>query len=45
MKEVRFVNRAKKSLGEFNLATFLLGGRASIEVFLCRDCQKIMIDY
>ncbi len=38
MKEVRFVNRAKKSLGEFNLATPPLGGRASIEVFLCRDC-------
>lgn len=34
-----------ETMGEFNLATPPLGGRASIEVFLCRDCQKIMIDY
>lgn len=43
LKEVRFVNRPKKD-GEFNLATPHFGGRASVEVNLCRDCGKIVID-
>ena len=45
MKEVRFVNRANESKGEFNLAKPPFGGHASVDVWLCRDCRKILIDY
>lgn len=45
MKEVRFINHADKSKGEFALATPTFGGRASVDVCLCRDCKKKMIDY
>ena len=45
MKEVRFINQPKKSKGEFNLATPPFGGRAQVDVFLCRECRKIVIDY
>ena len=45
MKELRFVNRPKRRLGEFNLATPPLGGHASVEVNLCRDCRKLVISY
>ncbi|MBP3891965.1 MAG: hypothetical protein J6D29_07310 [Solobacterium sp.] len=45
MKEVRFMNRPKESKGEFNLATPPLAGRSYVEVYLCRDCRKIVIDY
>ncbi len=45
MKEVRIVNRAKESKGEFNLAKAPMGGRAVVDVWLCRDCRKIVIDY
>lgn len=45
MKELRFVNKPKKRLGEFNLATPPLGGHASIEVNLCRGCRKLVISY
>ncbi len=38
MKEVRFINHADKSKGEFALATPALAGRASVDVCLCRDC-------
>ena len=45
IKEVRFVNKAKKKLGEFNLATPTFGGRASVTALLCRNCRNIMISY
>lgn len=45
MKEVRFVNRAKERKGEFNLAKPPFGGHAAVDVWLCRDCRKIVIDY
>jgi len=45
LKEVRFVNRPDKKKGEFNLATPPFGGRASVGVWLCRDCKKIVIDF
>jgi hypothetical protein len=44
MKEVKFVNKANEKKGEFNLAKPLLGGRAAVYVWLCRDCRKIVID-
>lgn len=43
LKEVRFVNRPKKD-GEFTLAKPPFGGRASVEVNLCRGCGKIVIN-
>ncbi len=45
MKEVRFINRPKKRKGEFNLATPHLGGRSHVDVCLCRECRKIVIEY
>lgn len=45
MKEVRIVNRAKESKGEFTLAKPRVGGRSAVDVWLCRDCRKIVIDY
>lgn len=45
MKEVRFVNRPKKRLGEFNLATPHVGGLSHVDVRLCRECRKIVIEY
>ena len=45
MKEVRFVNNANEKKGEFNLAKPPLGGRAFVEVWLCRSCRKIVIEY
>ena len=45
MKEVRFVNHAKKHLGEFCLAKPSLGGRSHVDVRLCRDCRKIVVEY
>lgn len=44
MKELRFINRADEGKGEFNLAMAPFGGRSSLEVWLCRDCRKIVID-
>ena len=45
LKEVHFVNRPKEKEGEFNLATPRIGRHASVEVWLCRNCKKIVIDY
>lgn len=45
MKEVRLINRADENKGEINLAKPHFGGRSSVEVWLCRDCRKIIIDY
>ena len=45
MKEVRFINKANEKKGEFNLAKPPFGGRASVKVWLCRGCRKIIIDY
>ena len=45
MKEVRFVNKAKENKGEINLATPPFGGRAHVDVCLCRNCRKIIFDY
>lgn len=45
MKESRFINQPNEKKGEFNLATPSFGGRASVEVCLCRKCRKIVINY
>ena len=45
LKEARFVNRTKKDQGEFNLVKPPFGGQAALEVWLCRDCRKIVISY
>ena len=45
MKEVRFINRAKERKGEFNLSNPPFGGHAYVDVWLCRSCRKIVIDY
>ena len=45
MKNVRFVNRADERKGEFNLATPPFSGRASVDVWLCRNCRKLVIDF
>ena len=45
LREVRFLNQPKAGKGEFNLAKPSLGGRAAVQVWLCRDCRKIVIDY
>ncbi len=45
MKEVRFVNKANEKKGEFTLAKPPFGGRASVDVWLCRSCRKIVIDF
>ena len=45
MKESRFVNQPKENKGEFNLAKPPFGGRATVEVWLCRNCKKILIEY
>jgi hypothetical protein len=37
------MNKANEKKGEFNLAKPLFGGRAAIDVWLCRDCRKIVI--
>ena len=44
MKSARFVNRADEKKGEINLATPPFGGRAIVDVWLCRRCRKIVID-
>ena len=45
LKEAKFVNKANEKDGEFNLAKPPFGGRASVEVWLCRKCRKIVIDF
>ena len=45
MKRVRFINRAKKGKGEFNLAKPPFGGHAHVDAWVCKSCRKIVIDY
>ena len=45
MKEVRAVNRPKEKNGEFNLTKPGFGRHAHIDVYLCRDCRKMVIEY
>ena len=45
MKKVRAVNRPKNNLGEFNLAIPRMGGRCHVDLWLCRDCRKMIIEY
>ena len=45
LKEVHMINQPNESKGEFNLARPAFARRTSVEVWLCRDCRKIIIDY
>ena len=45
LKKVRFVNQPKKDEGEFMIAKPPFGGRASVDVCLCRVCRAIILKY
>ncbi len=45
MKEVRAINRPKEDDGEFNLAKPKFGRHAHVDLWLCRECRKIVIEY
>ncbi|MBR2760588.1 MAG: hypothetical protein IKD66_05390 [Solobacterium sp.] len=44
LKEPHYINQPQEE-GEFNLARPSLAGRAAVEAWVCRDCEKVIIDY
>ena len=45
LKEEHFINQPKKDQGEFTLAKASMSKRAAVEAWVCRKCQKVIINY